>query len=60
MRTAGGNTTSVLAAEDETTLDQVWHHQDALCVAQNFFRDAFVGSRHNGMQNIDRRLQARD
>jgi hypothetical protein len=50
----------VLAAENEASLNQVWHYQDALCVAQYFFRDAFVRSRHNGLQNIDRRLQTRD
>src|ERR1700737_1654345 len=57
-RAASGQATPVLATEDETTLNQVWHYEDALCVAQHLFRDAFVWSRHDGMQNIDGRLQA--
>src|ERR1700732_13881 len=52
IRTAGGDTTSMLAPKDEATFDQVWHYQDALCIAQRLLRDALVRSRHDGVQDI--------
>src|SRR5271168_4085637 len=36
------NATAVLATKNESTLDQVGHHQNALCAAQHFFGNAFV------------------
>src|SRR5579872_139654 len=56
--TAGGDATSVLAANNESAFNQVWHHQDAFGTAQHFFRDPFVGRSHDGVQHVDRFLQA--
>src|SRR4029077_802107 len=56
--TAGGDTTSMLATKDEATFDQVWHYQDALCIAQHLLRDALIRSRHDGVQDFDGRLQS--
>ena len=56
-RTASGHATSVLATNDEATFDQIWHHQDALRIAQHFFRNSFVRRRHDRVQNIHRLLQ---
>src|SRR5437879_3900806 len=49
-----------LPPKDEATLDQVGYHHDALRIAQHFFRDSFVWSRHDGVQNFDGRLQTGD
>src|SRR5438477_3405504 len=57
---AGGDASTVFTTENEAALNQVGNYHHALCIAQHFFWNPFVGSRHNGMQNIDRRLQARD
>jgi hypothetical protein len=58
--TASRHAASVLATKDESTFDQVWYDEDALCIAQHFFRDAFVWGRHDGVQNIDGGVQACD
>src|ERR1700730_4162272 len=57
---AAGHTTSMLAAKYEATLDQVWHYPDVFCIAHPLLRDPFVWSCHDGMQNFDGRLQARN
>jgi hypothetical protein len=44
----------MLAPKNEAALNQVWHNKDALCIAQNFLRNAFVRSRHYGVKNVDR------
>src|SRR5579862_8228611 len=49
---AGGHATSVLAAKDKAALEQVRHDDDAFCTAQHFFWNAFVGCRHDGLQNV--------
>src|ERR1700722_2341880 len=59
-RAAGGHATSVLAAKDEAALEQVRHHDDALGTAQDFFRNPFVGRRHDRLKNVYRFLQAID
>jgi hypothetical protein len=46
---AGGYATSVLAPKNEAAFNKIWHYEDALCIAQDFFRDSFVRSRHNGL-----------
>src|SRR6185295_12875715 len=56
--TARGNAASVLAAKDKPALDQVGNHQNALRIAQYFFRNSFVRSSHDGVQNIDGVIQA--
>jgi hypothetical protein len=48
----------MLAPKDEATFDQVWHDEDALCIAQHLLRDALIWSRHDGVQDIDGRLQS--
>jgi hypothetical protein len=50
----------VFAAKNEAALDQVWHYDDALRIAQYFFRNTFVRSSHDGLQNLNGRLQTRN
>ena len=57
---AGGDAASMFATKDEATFNQMGNYQNALRIAQHFFRNAFVRSSHDGVQNIDRRLQAFD
>src|SRR5271169_649726 len=59
-RTARSHTTSVLAAKNEATLDQVRHDDDALGAVQYFLGNTFVGRRHNGLKNVHGFLQAVD
>src|ERR1700686_1915046 len=59
IRTGGGHTPSMLATEDEATFDQVWHYEDALCIAQHFLRDALIWSRHDGVQDVTGRFKSR-
>ena len=54
---AGGHSPSMLAAKDEPAFDQVGNNQNALRIAQYFFRNSFVRSSHDGVQNIDGVIQ---
>src|SRR5258708_14506693 len=55
-RAAGRDTAPVLTTEYEATFNQIWHYDNALGIAQNFFRDAFVRCGHDGVQNSHRPL----
>src|SRR5579872_2758630 len=56
--TASGHTASVLATKDEATLNQVGHDENALRVAQHFFRDAFIRRGHDCVNDKYGPLQA--
>ena len=38
---------AMLAAKNKSTLNQIRDYQNALCIAEHFFRNTFVRSRHN-------------
>ena len=44
--------------KDESAFEQVGHYDDTLGAVQHFFGNAFVGRRHDGLQNVDRFLHA--
>jgi hypothetical protein len=48
---AGGNASAILRAKDKAALDHVRHHGHALCVLQNFFRNALIRRGHDLVQH---------
>src|ERR1700733_4401670 len=51
------DTATVFAANHESTLHQVWDHDDTLRAAQHFFGDALIRSLDDGVEYVGRQLQ---
>ena len=57
---AGGDASAILRAKHEAALEQVGHDGHALCVFQNFFRNALIRRRHDLVQHTAGMIQPVD
>src|ERR1700730_15903234 len=59
-RAAGCYSAAMFAANNKATLDQVRNYQNALCIAQYFFRNTLIRGLHDRVQDVNGRLEAFD